>query len=73
MLERAIAGSPPKELPRPLIQEPCAQSLFGILVEGLADRFEPSLCDVYARLFSQAVAHVIPELDAASLVARSVT
>jgi ADP-heptose:LPS heptosyltransferase len=70
VLERAIAGAPPKELPRPLMQEPCAKSLFGILVEGLADRFEPALCDVYARLFSQAVAHVIPELDAASLVAR---
>jgi ADP-heptose:LPS heptosyltransferase len=70
VLARAIAGSPPKELPRPLTEEPCAKSLFGILVEGLADRFEPALCDVYARLFSQAVAHVIPEMDAASLVAR---
>ena len=34
-------------------------ALFGILAEGLADRFEPALCDVYARLFSQAIAAVV--------------
>jgi ADP-heptose:LPS heptosyltransferase len=44
-----------------LVEVPCAQALFGILVEGLADRFEPALCDVYARLFSQ----VIPGADLA--------
>ena len=49
------------ELPRILLEEPCAQALFGILVEGLGDRFEPALCDVYARLFS----HVIPGADLA--------
>jgi hypothetical protein len=38
-----------------LMEEPCAQALFGILVEGLGDRFEPALCDIYARLFSQAI------------------
>ena len=55
MLEQCIAGNPPVELPRILLEEPCAQALFGILVEGLGDRFEPALCDVYARLFSQAI------------------
>jgi hypothetical protein len=49
-----------------LLDEPCAKALFGILIEGLADRFEPALCDVYARLFSQ----VIEGHDPASLVAR---
>jgi ADP-heptose:LPS heptosyltransferase len=44
--------------------------LFGILVEGLADRFEPALCDVYVRLFSQAAAMVNDLLEPASLVAR---
>ena len=29
--------------------------MFGIFVEGLSDRFEPALCDCYARLFSQAI------------------
>ena len=43
------------ELPPSLLEEPCAQALFGILVEGLGDRFEPALCDIYARLFSQAI------------------
>lgn len=70
MLERAIAGKPPRLLPRALVEEPSSQALFGVLAEGLADRFEPRLCDVYARLFAQAVAHAEPGLDEASLVAR---
>jgi ADP-heptose:LPS heptosyltransferase len=37
------------------LEEPCAKALFGILVEGLGDRFEPALCEAYARLFSQAI------------------
>jgi ADP-heptose:LPS heptosyltransferase len=57
-------------LPPALVEDPGGQALFGILVEGLADRFEPRLCDVYARLFSQAVAHVAENADPASLVAR---
>jgi ADP-heptose:LPS heptosyltransferase len=57
-------------LPPALLDEPGGPALFGILVEGLADRFEPGLCDVYARLFSQAVARVAENVDPASLVAR---
>ncbi len=56
LLERCLAGAPPKRLPRILVEEPCTRALFGIFVEGLADRFEPALCDAYARLFSQAIA-----------------
>jgi ADP-heptose:LPS heptosyltransferase len=70
VLQRSVVGNPPKELPRALVEAPCTKALFGVLVEGLADRFEPVLCDVYARLFSQAVSHVLPELNAAALVAR---
>ncbi len=70
MLDAAIAGAPPKELPRALASDACSQALFSILVEGLADRFEPALCDAYARLFSQAIAHVTPETDAGWLAAR---
>ena len=55
VLEQCIAGAPPERLPRALLEEPSGQALFGILVEGLSDRFEPALCDVYARLFSQAI------------------
>jgi ADP-heptose:LPS heptosyltransferase len=57
-------------LPSCLVEQPCAQALFGILVEGLADRFETALCDAYARLFSGAMAHANPAWDAQSLVAR---
>jgi ADP-heptose:LPS heptosyltransferase len=69
VLEKCIAGKPPKELPHALVEEPCSAVLFGVLVEGLADRFEPALCDAYARLFSQAVAHV-SGADPAQLVSR---
>jgi ADP-heptose:LPS heptosyltransferase len=61
LLDRCLAGNAPPDLPRALLEEPCGKALFGVLVEGLADRFEPALCDVYARLFSQAVAHVASE------------
>ncbi len=70
MLNQCLAGQAPKVLPRALAQEPCGQALFGTLVEGLADRFEPSLCDAYARLFAQAVGYLNPEFDPPSLVAR---
>ena len=40
VLSRCLAGDPPDTLPSCLLQEPCAQALFGILVEGLADRFD---------------------------------
>src|SRR5215472_9930858 len=64
LLARCLAGAPPDELLRALLEEPCGQALFGIWVEGLADRFEQALCDVYARLFAQAAAHVDPALNA---------
>ena len=70
MLAQCIAGEPPKKLPRSLLEEPCAHALFGIFVEGLADRFEPVLCDAYARLFAQALVHVDPASDVMSLAAR---
>lgn len=66
----AIAGENPAELPRLLLEEPCDQALFSILAEGLADRFEPALCEVYAQLFSQAIAAVVDGPDAAALTAR---
>ncbi len=70
VLDRSVAGNPPLELPPALLDEPCGQALFGILVEGLADRFEPSLVDVYVSLFSQAVAHASEGVDPAALVTR---
>jgi ADP-heptose:LPS heptosyltransferase len=69
ILDRCVAGKPPKELPPALVEDPCAPALFSTLVEGLADRFEPALCDAYARLFSQAIAHVTG-VNPATLVSR---
>jgi ADP-heptose:LPS heptosyltransferase len=70
LLAQCVEGVPPKQLPLSLVEEPCAQALFGTVVEGLADRFEPALCDTYARLFAQALVHVDPTSDVMSLVAR---
>lgn len=47
-----------------------SRSLFGTLVEGLADRFEPALCDAYASLFSRVIAEAMPEFERSFLVAR---
>jgi ADP-heptose:LPS heptosyltransferase len=70
VLDLCVAGKPPKLLPRTLAVEDCGKALFGTLVEGLADRFEPALCDAYARLFSQAIAYVRDGFHPALLVAR---
>jgi ADP-heptose:LPS heptosyltransferase len=70
LLARSIAGKIPREIPPALLEEPCGRALFGILVEGLADRFEPALCDAYVRMFAGAVAHVKTNIDPISLVAR---
>jgi len=70
LLAACLAGNPPEDLPPALLNEPCGQALFGIWVEGLADRFDGALCDIYTRLFAQAAAHADPSLDARELVAR---
>ncbi len=69
VLEACLAGKPPRELPHALIEEPCSSALFGVLAEGLADRFEPRLCEAYARLFSQAVASAT-DGDASHILSR---
>jgi ADP-heptose:LPS heptosyltransferase len=47
-----------------------SKALFSIVVERLADLFEPRLCNVYAALFAQVIERSIPELKAADLEAR---
>jgi ADP-heptose:LPS heptosyltransferase len=62
---------PLRELATRAANDPNAsQALFGILVEGLSDRFEPRLVDLYAELFSEVIATVLPEWTAAELLAR---
>ena len=46
------------------------RAFFGIVVEGLADRFEPKLCSFYAEMFSHLVARALPEFKAADLLRR---
>jgi hypothetical protein len=46
------------------------RALFRIVVERLADLFEPRLCGVYAELFSEVIARRIPGLHAQHLAAR---
>jgi len=70
VLAQCLAGDPPSALPPALLEEACAPALFSILVEGLADRFEPALCDAYVRLFSSAIAQTAGDFDAAALEAR---
>ena len=48
----------------------CSAELFTVVAEGLADRFEPRLCETYAELFAEAFGIVEPGLDAGSLVGR---
>ncbi|HUP02500.1 MAG TPA: hypothetical protein VMU19_00840 [Bryobacteraceae bacterium] len=69
-LELCLAGREPAQLPVELARDECGEALFGTLIEGLADRFEPRLCGAYARLFSQAVALRAEGVTAAELVAR---
>jgi ADP-heptose:LPS heptosyltransferase len=60
----------PRALLFRLLDQDCSGELFGVVAEGLADRFEPALCDTYAELFSEALAALEPELSAAELLAR---
>ena len=56
-----------------LLTPACSDALFRVVVERLADLFEPRLCDVYADLFSQVIAQTIPGLNAQDLRARSIS
>lgn len=46
------------------------RSLFGIVIEQLGDLFEPTLCDVYARLFAHVIGRALPEFNAEELLLR---
>ncbi len=46
------------------------RALFGIIIERLGDLFEPSLCDVYAKLFAHVISRALPEYQAQELVLR---
>jgi len=63
LLDLCLRGQPwPSELLDRAIAEDDGRALFSIVVERLGDLFEPHLCDVYNRLFTQVIARVCPEL-----------
>jgi hypothetical protein len=71
LLEHCVGSRPwPGHLLDDLIALGGDRALFGIVVERLADLFEPSLCGVYADLFTQVIARRIPGLHADHLAAR---
>lgn len=64
ILSRCLDGEPaPIAEVHRLVEQDCSAALFTILVEGLADRFEPRLCDAYADLFSSVIERTIPHLS----------
>ena len=56
--------------PDPAQAAASSRALFSILIEGLADRFQPDLADTYAALFSRVIERVRPEFRAADLESR---
>lgn len=55
----------------PALAAPATKAIFSVVVERLADLFEPRLCDTYAALFSRIIAKAFPdEVRADELVAR---
>jgi len=71
LLRHCLDGTPwPHELLDRLLEGERSQSLFRIVVERLADLFEPRLCRVYAELMSEAIGLSISELHAPHLVER---
>ena len=47
-----------------------SSALFGIVIERLGDLFEPSLCELYAQLFSNVIARAMPEFSGDELLRR---
>jgi len=71
LLGHCLDGTPwPEALLDRLIEPEASRALFTIVVERLADLFEPRLCDVYAELFAEIIARTVPGLHAAHLVQR---
>jgi hypothetical protein len=71
LLEHCLAGTPyPERFLDQLLIGDHSRALFRIVVERLADLFEPRLCRVYAELFSEVIARRNPGMHAGHLLAR---
>jgi ADP-heptose:LPS heptosyltransferase len=79
VLESCLAGRPWPALDpllekatsdNPELASAASRALFTTVVERLGDLFEPQLCDVYARLFSEVITCVRPKLVTAEFLSR---
>jgi ADP-heptose:LPS heptosyltransferase len=52
------------------VAKAATRALFSIVIERLADLFDPHLCDVYAQLFSHVLARALPDYNARELLVR---
>ncbi len=69
LLDHCLAARPwPEQLIDKLLASGGDHALFRIVVERLADLFEPRLCGVYAELFSEVIARRNPALHASHLL-----
>ena len=64
LIERALDEE------EPFTARAATRALFSVVIERLGDLFEPSLCEVYARLFSHVIARALPDYDSAELMLR---
>lgn len=71
LLDQCLAGDTPSTaLIRAAIAENDGRALLRVVVEQLADLFDPALCETYARLFVRVIELVRPEYNAGELFAR---
>jgi ADP-heptose:LPS heptosyltransferase len=63
LLERALGRDP-------IEASDASRTFFSVVVERLADLFEPALCDVYCRLFTHVIARAMPQFNASDLAHR---
>ena len=71
LLRQCIAGERwDPNLALHLAAPECADALFRIVFEGLADRFEPKLCEDYVSIFSLILEQLRPAFRAPDLIAR---
>ncbi len=46
------------------------RALFSIIIERLADLFEPALCELYSKLFAHVISRAVPEFSSEELLIR---